>query len=150
MTLLFLRRFRTKQNISIPERTAAAPSPAPSPAARPVLLDPPPEDPGGALDVAEAAAALTVLDDLEFVPDPDVVAAAWLLVSVVVPSVTSGLAVNGEVVLVIPGQLVLPITVMVDGCSPPNLTAFFPVSQLQLSSPGQQYLGFYCQYIKYR
>ena len=126
--------------------TAAAPSPAPNPAAKPVLLDPPPLDAAGLLAVAEAAAALAVFDDKlagVFVLLTDVVdevAAAWLLVSVAVPLETRSLAVNGDVVLVYPGQRVLPITVMVEGCSPPSLTAFFPVSQLQSGSPGQQYL----------
>ena len=59
---------------------------------------------------------------------------------VLVPSETKGLLwVNGVVVEVIPGQLVLPMTVMVEGWLSPSLTAFFPVLQLQLESPGQQY-----------
>jgi hypothetical protein len=122
-------------------RTAAAPKPAPSPAARPALLDPPPPlEIGGALDVCDAAAAVSELDvvdvDVDAVLEP-------LLVSgpadslVLVPSVTNGLLwVNGVVVDVMPGQLVLPITVTVDGWLSPSLTAFLPVSQLHVLSPG--------------
>ena len=46
---------------------------------------------------------------------------------------------KGAVVLVMPGQLVLPITVTVLGCASPNFTANFPVWQSQVGSPGQQY-----------
>lgn len=111
-----------------------------------MLLDPPSSDTAGVLVVAEAAAALAVFDDILagvfvlLVDLVDEVAAASLLVSVAVPSETRSLAVNGAVVLVNPGQLVLPMTVMVEGCPPPSLTAFFPVSQLHSLSPGQQYL----------
>lgn len=42
-------------------------------------------------------------------------------------------------VLVIPGQLVLPITVTVLGWLSPNFTANLPVSQSQFGSLGQQY-----------
>jgi hypothetical protein len=59
--------------------------------------------------------------------------------TVVVPAVTRGLAVKADEVDWIPGQLVLPMTVTVEGCASPSLTAFLPVVQSQLESPGQQY-----------
>ena len=85
------------------------------------MLDPELLDTAAVLEEAEAAAALPVaLGDpvvvvTEFVPLADEVVAACVFVSVVVPSETRSLAVNGVVVLVKPGQLVLPITVTVEG-----------------------------------
>lgn len=135
--------------------TAAAPSPAPKPAARPVLLVPPPPLPpldDEDKDVTEAPNDDKPLDDVDVdvgavgvvkglplsVTVPVLVAVA---VSVLVPSDTSGLAVNAVVdpVRVSPSQVVLPITVTVLGCVSPSLTANLPVSQLQSGSPGQQY-----------
>jgi hypothetical protein len=71
-----------------------------------VLLDPEPLDTAAVLEEAEAAAALPVaLEDpvvvvAKFVPLDDEVVAASVFVSVVVPSETRALAVNGDVVLV--------------------------------------------------
>lgn len=128
--------------------TAAAPSPAPNPAASPVLLELSPLDAAGAVEVSEAAAAVPV-PLLVWVGDVvgimlvlPVVVSLPPSVLVVVPSVTRGLLwVNGVVVDVMPGQLVLPITVTVEGWVSPNFTAFLPVSQEQSLSPGQQYFN---------
>jgi hypothetical protein len=75
-----------------------------------VLLDPEPLDTAAVLEEAEAAAALPValpvaLEDpvvvvAEWVPLDDEVVVACVFVSVVVPSETRALAVNGVVVLV--------------------------------------------------
>jgi len=89
-----------------------------------VLLDPEPELLGTAalLELADAATEVAdrlddpgVVVETEFVLLADVVAAAWLSVLVLVPSETRGSAVKRLVVLVNPGQLVLPITVIVTG-----------------------------------
>ena len=104
--------------------TAAAPNPAPRPAARPVLLEPPLLSLavmlGPSVEVEDALAAAgdpegPAVGDPEEVPSaPDVVAAA-LSLPVLVPAVFNGCSVNGALVLLIPGQLVLPITVTVEG-----------------------------------
>lgn len=99
-------------------KTAAAPKPAPKPAARPVLLDPPPPEDAEPVNVEEAPAAVPELaDELAAVVDTEVELNELevVCVFVLVPSDTRGLAVKAAVVLVNPGQLVLPITVMVDG-----------------------------------
>jgi hypothetical protein len=86
-----------------------------------VLLEPPSLlETGGVLDVCEAAAAVPLLVSLEVnepEPSTDVGVDPLLPVSLVeVPSMTSGLdCTKGDVVDVIPGQLVLPMTVTVDG-----------------------------------
>ena len=132
--------------------TAAAPRPAPRPAARPTLLEPPLSlAVMSGPPVADADAAAWVPD---IVSDPvcallppsevdvdvaELVVVVSSLLPVVVPSVFNGCSVKGAEVLVIPGQLVLPITVTVLGWLSPNFTANLPVSQSQFGSPGQQY-----------
>jgi hypothetical protein len=94
--------------------TAAAPNPAPSPAAS-ATLEPPLSLLAVIFDlsVADADAAAWVAVDLEeVVVDVGDLSSS---VDVVVPSVFNGCSVNAAVVLVIPGQLVLPMTVTVVG-----------------------------------
>jgi hypothetical protein len=101
----FLLRDRIRYQIRVAIMTAAAPNPAPSPAASAML-----EPPLSLLAVTFApsvadsdAAACVAVDPEEGAMD------------VVVPSVFKGCSVNAAVVLVIPGQLVLPMTVTVVG-----------------------------------
>jgi hypothetical protein len=94
--------------------TAAAPNPAPSPAAS-ATLEPPVSLLGVITDpsVADAdAAAWVAVDPEEVVMDVGDIASS---VDVVIPPVFKGCSVNAAVVLVIPGQLVLPMTVTVVG-----------------------------------
>jgi hypothetical protein len=127
--------------------TAAAPSPAPSPAASPVLLDPlfpslllPTES--APLPLALTAAGDPVSDALGVTLSPRRVSVCVAVSVATVVTPFNGCSVKPAVVGALPGQVVLPITVTVVGCSAPSMTAKLPLSQLHLSSPGQQYQSF--------
>lgn len=95
-----------------------------------------------ALEAILEAALDPVLDSV-FVaaeaPCVDVDADADPVCVLVVPSNAKALVLYWLVALTYPGQVVLPITVTVVGWLAPSFNASTPVSQLQFSSPGQQY-----------